>query len=71
MKITEQIKKYRGMKDTELVSELKNLKKELTLVSLKVKVGKQADISQVNKIKKNIARLNSIISEKAYGALNE
>lgn len=71
MKITEQIKKYRGMKDTELVSELRNLKKELTLVSLKVKVGKQTDISQVNKIKKNIARINGVMSEKAYGADNE
>lgn len=71
MKIKEQMKKYREMKDAELAIELKKIKKELTLSSLKVKVGKLTNISQVKKIKKNIARINSVISEKAYGVENE
>lgn len=71
MKVKEQMKKYREMKDSDLAVELKNIKKELTLASLKVKVGKQSDISQVKKIKKNIARINSIVTEKAYGVSNE
>ncbi len=71
MKVKEQMKKYREMKDSDLAAELKNIKKELTLASLKVKVGKQSDISQVKKIKKNIARINSIVTEKAYGVSNE
>jgi len=71
VKIKEQMKKYREMKDAELATELKNIQKELTLSSLKVKVGKLTDISQVKKMKRNVARINSIISEKAYGVENE
>ncbi|MFA4996451.1 MAG: 50S ribosomal protein L29 [Patescibacteria group bacterium] len=71
MKIQEQLKKFRAMNDSELASELKKIKKELALASLKVKVGKLDDISQVNKIKKNIARINSVTVEKLYGAENE
>lgn len=71
MKIKEQMKKYRDMKDKELISQLKTMKKELTLLSLKVRVGKLSDNSQVKKAKRNIARVNSIILEKQYGVENE
>jgi ribosomal protein L29 len=71
MKIKEQVKKFRDMKEPDLAAELKNVKKELALASLKVKVGKLDDISKIKKMKKNIARINSILSEKIYGAQNE
>ena len=67
MKVKEQMKKYRGMKDSELTSELKDMEKELALANLKVKVGKLEDISSVNKMKKNIARVKTIASERMYG----
>lgn len=71
MKIKEQMKKYREMKDSELAMELKNMRKELALISLKVKVGKLTNISEVKKVKRNIARINSVVLEKLYGAENE
>lgn len=71
MKLKEQIKKYKELNDADLLKELKNAKKELALLSLKAKVGKLADISSVKKMKKNVARINTIMSEKFYGAENE
>ena len=62
MKSKETMKKYEGMKKTELVSELKHLRTDYTLLSLKVRAGKEDNISQVNKIRKDIARLKTVIN---------
>ena len=50
------------MKKAEMISELKNLRKEYTLLSLKVKAGKEDNISQVEKARKDIARLKTLIN---------
>mgnify|MGYP001797936706 CR=1 FL=1 len=71
MKITEIVKKYRGMKNEELAKELATRTDEFTLASLKVKVGKESNISLANKLKKDVARIKTIIKEKELGETNE
>lgn len=68
MKVIEEMKKFRTMKESELISELKNKQNHLALISLKVKVGKHDNVSEINKLKKEVARVNTIITEKRYGA---
>ena len=65
MKQTEELKKYRGMDYAALEKELFELEKKLTGTTLKVKAGKHDDYSLIPKLKKNIARVNSIIFEKS------
>ena len=71
MKNTENLKKYRAMSEIELKKELKIIKKEQLLVSLKVGAGKETNFSHVSILRKNIACLNTIIAEKEYGVRNE
>ena len=67
MKNTESLKKYRAMSEKDLVSELKNVKKEQTLATLKVGAGKEDNFSQIEKLRKNIARIKTLLAEKEYG----
>ena len=67
MKQVEQIKKMRSMKDSEIVSEIRAQKNELSLNALKVGAGKLDNYSKIQESKKNIARLNTILNEKRYG----
>ena len=55
------------MKDSEIVSEIRAQKKELSLNALKVGAGKLDNYSKIQESKKNIARLNTILNEKRYG----
>jgi ribosomal protein L29 len=71
MKNTENIKKYRAMNGKDLNDERKKVMKEQLLVSLKVSAGKEDNFSQIKKLRKNIACLNTIIAEKEYGVRNE
>ena len=64
MKSTEEIKKYLSMDTLKLESELKDLQKKHIEYSLKVKAGKLDNFSLVRKTRKEIARLQSIISGK-------
>ena len=64
MKTTEETKKYKEMDIAQLDALLLSLKKELMGNTLKVKAGKMNNFSVVSKAKKNIARINTIISEK-------
>ena len=70
MKNTESLKKYRAMSEKDLISELKNVRKEQTLVTLKVGAGKEDNFSQISKLRKNIARIKSLLASK-NGASNE
>ena len=70
MKNSENLKKYRNMKLTDLKSELKAQQKEHALYSLKVGAGKEDNFSKISKLSKNIARINTILLEKEYGAQN-
>ena len=71
MKQLELLKKYRAMKDKELVAELIGLKNNCVKTSLKVGAGKEKNYSLVSKLKKDIARIQTVILEKKYGANNE
>ena len=71
MKRVEALKKLRGMEDKELVRELVDTKNNFIKTSLKVKAGKEKNYSQVSKLKKEIARIQSVIMEKKYGELND
>lgn len=71
MKILENIKKFRAMTTANLEKELKSVQKEYTMLSLKVKVGKEKNVSASNKLKKDIARIKTILFEKEYGVENE
>lgn len=66
MKITEELKKYRSMKDADLQAELKKISKELTLLSLKVRAGKEDSMANIKKFRKNIARINTILIERTW-----
>jgi ribosomal protein L29 len=70
MKNTETVKKFRAMKEADLLKEIKSLQKDYTLASLKVKAGKQDNFSAVDKLKKDIARARTLLTEKHYGELN-
>jgi len=64
MKANEQIKKYSEMTSEKLVAELKDTKKKLASDILKVQAGKLDNYSAINKQKKNIARISTIINGK-------
>lgn len=64
MKQTEDIKKYREMKVEQLQALILDNKKELMHNTLKIKAGKMSNFSVSLKVKKNIARIKTIISEK-------
>ncbi len=63
MKSTEEIKKYREMKVDQLQALVLDMEKEMMHDTLKIKAGKMNNFSQIQKIRKNIARINTIISE--------
>jgi len=64
MKSKEEISKYRGMKLSELEAELQKLEAQASKSSLAIYAGKETDFSSVGKIKKNIARVKTILSQK-------
>lgn len=71
MKKTEEIKKLRSLDKKALKAELLKQKNEHVLVSLKVGAGKEDNFSQIKKLRKNIARINTILSEQMSGEENE
>lgn len=70
MKQIEETKKIRAMKLDDLEKEVKKAEREYALTNLKVKAGKQSDFSAVSKLRKNVARMKTIIIEKQSGVSN-
>lgn len=68
MKKTENLKKYRAMKIEDLEKELKAIRRENLHYSLKVGAGKEDNFSQISTLRKNIARIKTLLMEKEYGA---
>lgn len=64
MKSTEEIKKYREMKADQLQALILDMEKESMHDTLKIKAGKMNNFSVTSKVRKNIARINTILSEK-------
>jgi ribosomal protein L29 len=63
MKSAEEIKIYREMGKEKLALELVELQKKCANISLQIKAGKESNVSLLNKTKKNIARVLTLISE--------
>ena len=70
MKTAENVKKLRSMSPDALKKEHDSKVDEFTLTSLKVRVGKESNISLANKLKKDVARIKTIIKEKELGETN-
>lgn len=63
MKSKEELKKLRGMKEAELVAELKKVHMEANMLGLSIKAGKSADSALVEKKRKQVARIKTILNQ--------
>ena len=67
MKVNEVMKELRALSNEELEAKIKESKKELFDLRLKQSTGSLEKSSRINELRKNIARMNTIISERANG----
>lgn len=67
-KRTETIKEFRGMADDQLNERLGNLRVELFKLREKNASEKVKDVSQFNKLRKDIARIETLKSQRAKAA---
>lgn len=65
MKVTEELKSLRELDADKLSAELLVAKKKLLSESLRVQAGKLSDFSMVSKLKKRVARIMTLIRDKA------
>lgn len=63
MKISEEIKKYRGFKASDLESEIAKAKRELDLLRLEIRANKGENYAKIADIRKKVARLMTILAE--------
>ena len=59
---------YKEMTLEELVAEQSKLKQELFNLTFQNSVGQLKDTSSIRTVRKNIARVKTVISEKTVGA---
>jgi len=64
MKTKEMLKKYTEMNENELKNEIKNLKEEFFNLRFQIATGHLEDNSKIGKIRKQIARVKTILREK-------
>jgi len=67
MKVNETLKELRALSDEELVTKIKESKKELFDLRLKQSTGSLDKPSRVHELRKNIARMNTILAERENG----
>ena len=67
MKVNETLKELRALSDEELVNKIKESKKELFDLRLKQSTGSLDKPSRVHELRKNIARMNTILAERENG----
>lgn len=60
----EVIENFRSMKTEDLKVQGKQMREELEAVQFKLKNGQSDQIANVRRIRKNIARLNTVVQEK-------
>ncbi len=60
----EVIENFRSMKAEDLKVQGKQMREELEAVQFKLKNGQSDQIANVRRIRKNIARLNTVVQEK-------
>ena len=67
MKVNETLKELRALSDEELVSKIKESKKELFDLRLKQSTGSLDKPSKIRELRKNVARMNTILAERENG----
>ena len=67
MKVNETLKELRALSDEELATKIKESKKELFDLRLKQSTGSLDKPSRVHELRKNIARMNTILAERENG----
>ena len=67
MKVNETLKELRALSNEELVNKIKESKKELFDLRLKQSTGSLDKPARIHELRKNIARMNTILAEKENG----
>ena len=67
MKVNEVMKELRALSNEELEARIKDSKKELFDLRLQQSTGSLEKPSKINELRKNIARMNTILSERENG----
>ena len=67
MKVNEVVKELRALSDEELVSKIKESKKELFDLRLKQSTGSLEKPSRIRELRKNVARIQTILKERENG----
>ena len=64
MKVNEKLKELRALDDAELQKRISESKKELFDLRLKISTGTLEKPSKVDELRKNIARMKTILNER-------
>ena len=67
MKVNETLKELRALSDEELAAKIKESKKELFDLRLKQSTGSLDKPSKIRELRKNVARMNTILAERENG----
>lgn len=67
MKIKEAVGKMREMTPVELKDRLKDVKEELFNLRFQLATGHLEDFSKIRQIRRNIARIQTVLQEKELG----
>ena len=67
MKVNETLKELRALSSEELVTKIKESKKELFDLRLKQSTGSLDKPAKIHELRKNIARMNTILAERENG----
>ncbi len=67
MKVNEVVKELRALSDEELISKVKEAKKELFDLRLKQSTGSLEKPSRIRELRKNVARMQTILKERENG----
>ena len=67
MKVNELVKELRALSNEELETKIKESKKELFDLRLKQSTGSLEQPSKIHELRKNIARMKTILAERENG----
>ena len=67
MKVNEVVKELRGLSEADLKAKITESKKELFDLRLKQSTGSLDKPSRIHELRKNIARMNTILAERENG----
>ena len=67
MKVNEVVKELRTLSNEELVAKIKESKKELFDLRLKQSTGSLEKPSKIRELRKNVARMQTILNERENG----